>query len=229
MRALALVEVVVAGVDGDLAAVDLGDLRDDAVHELAVVRGHQQRARAATSGTLSSQMIDSMSRWFVGSSISRTSGRPSSTRAIATRIFQPPDSAPDVAVDPLVVEPEAVQHLARLALERVAAEVLVLLLHLAEARQDAVHVAGPRRIGHRLLQRLELVVQVADPAAAGDRFVEHRAARTSPRRPGGSSRSSASSAPRRRLRRRLPRRRSCGRASSCRRRSGRPGRPSRRD
>ena len=42
----------------------------------------------------SSQMIDSMSRWLVGSSISRTSGLPSSTRASATRIFQPPESAP---------------------------------------------------------------------------------------------------------------------------------------
>ena len=32
-------------------------------------------------------------------------------------------------------------------------------------------------IGHRVLQRLELVVQIADASAAGDRFVEHRAAR----------------------------------------------------
>ena len=43
--ALALVEIVVAGVGDDLAGIDLGDLGDDAVHELAVVRGHQQRAR----------------------------------------------------------------------------------------------------------------------------------------------------------------------------------------
>ena len=42
--ALALVEVVIARIDRDLAAVDLGNLGDDAVHELAVVRGHQQRA-----------------------------------------------------------------------------------------------------------------------------------------------------------------------------------------
>ena len=42
----------------------------------------------------SSQMIDSMSRWLVGSSISSTSGLPSSTRAMATRIFHPPESAP---------------------------------------------------------------------------------------------------------------------------------------
>ena len=42
----------------------------------------------------SSQMMDSMSRWFVGSSISSTSGMPSRTRASATRIFHPPESAP---------------------------------------------------------------------------------------------------------------------------------------
>ena len=93
----------------------------------------------------SSQMMDSMSRWLVGSSISRTSGRPSSTRASATRIFQPPESAPDVAIDLVVLEAEAVQHLARLRFQRVAAEMLVLLLHLAEAIEDAVHVAGARR------------------------------------------------------------------------------------
>ena len=92
--ALALVEIVVAGVGDDLAGIDLGDLGDDAVHELAVVRGHQQRALDRILRNCSSQMMDSRSRWLVGSSISRTSGRPSSTRARATRIFQPPESAP---------------------------------------------------------------------------------------------------------------------------------------
>ena len=53
---------------------------------------------------------------------------------------------------------------------------VVLLLHLAEAREDAVHVVGLRGIGHRVLQRLELVMQVAEASAAGDRLVEHRAA-----------------------------------------------------
>ena len=43
-RALLLVEIVVAGIGRQRAAVDLDDLGDDAVHELAVVRGHQQRA-----------------------------------------------------------------------------------------------------------------------------------------------------------------------------------------
>ncbi len=35
-----------------------------------------------------------MSRWFVGSSSSSTSGSPISTLAIETRILQPPESAP---------------------------------------------------------------------------------------------------------------------------------------
>ena len=80
-------------------------------------------------------------------------------------------------VDPLVVEPEPVQHLARLALERVAPQVCVLLLHLAEARQDGVQITGPDRVGHRLLERLQFVMQLADPAAAGDGLVQHRPSR----------------------------------------------------
>ncbi len=42
---LALVEVVVAGVRDDLAAVDLDDPVHDPVHEIPVVAGHQQRRR----------------------------------------------------------------------------------------------------------------------------------------------------------------------------------------
>ena len=122
-------------------------------------------------------MIDSMSRWLVGSSISRTSGSPSSTRAIATRIFQPPDSAPDIPVNPLIVEPETVENFAGAALERVAAEMVVFVLHVAKARENAVHVVDLRRVGHRVLQLLELVVQLAEAAAAGDGLVEHGAAR----------------------------------------------------
>ena len=43
---------------------------------------------------VSSHRMDSMSRWLVGSSSSSTSNLPSSTLAMATRIFQPPDRAP---------------------------------------------------------------------------------------------------------------------------------------
>ena len=177
----------------------------------------------------SSQMIDSMSRWFVGSSISSTSGRPSSTRAIATRIFQPPDSAPTSPSIRSSSKPRPCSTSRACALERVAAEVLVLLLHLAEAREDRVHLVGLRRIGHRVLQRLELVMQIAERGRCRRSPRRAPTGPTSPRRPAGSSRWSASSAPRRRLRRALPRRRSSGRAWSCRSRSARRGRPFRRD
>ena len=80
----------------------------------------------------------------------------------------------DVAVDSLVVEAEAVQHLARLSFEGVAAQVFVLFLHHAEARQDGVHVVGSRRIRHGVLECFELVVKISEASAAGDRFVEHR-------------------------------------------------------
>jgi hypothetical protein len=56
-----LVEVVVAGVAADRAAVDLDDLLDHAVHHVAVVAGHDHRARVVTQEA-SSQRIDSMSR-----------------------------------------------------------------------------------------------------------------------------------------------------------------------
>jgi hypothetical protein len=129
-------------VGGDLAAVDLGDLScTEAVHEFAVVRGHEQRAGSVLRNS-SSQMIDSMSRWLVGSSISRHVGPPSSTRAIATRIFQPPDSSPTSPSMRVVLEPETVQHFARLRLERVAAEVLVLSCTSPKRGEDLVQVAG---------------------------------------------------------------------------------------
>ena len=69
------------------------------------------------------------------------------------------------------------EYLARLRLESVAAQVLVLLLHFAKAGQDAIHVVGLGRIGHVVLQRLELMMQDAETPAASNRLIEHRAAR----------------------------------------------------
>ena len=173
-RPLLLVEVVVAGIDGDLAAVDLGDPGDDAVHELAVVRGHQQRAVERLEETfqpddrLDVEVVGRLvHQQHVGAAKQHPGHRHPHLPAARQRA--------DVAVDALVVEAEAVQDLARLGLERVAAEMVVFLLHLAEAGQDAVEVGGLGRVGHRVIEGLELVVQVADAAAAGNGLVEHRA------------------------------------------------------
>ena len=42
-RALLLIELVIAGIARQLATIDLHHLVDDAVHEFAIVRSHQQR------------------------------------------------------------------------------------------------------------------------------------------------------------------------------------------
>ena len=225
--ALALVEVVVARIGRDLAAVDLRDLRDDAVHELAVVRGHQQAAGARFQELL--EPDDRLDVEVVGRLVHQQDVGLAEQHARHRDAHLPAArQRAHIAVNPLVVEAEAVQDLARAALERVSAEVLVLLLHVAEALENRVHLVGLRRIGHRVLQILELVVERAETPAAGNRLVEHRAAghlldvlpeiadRHLPRH------------------RHVPvvraalRRRSCGRASSCRSRSDRRGRPSRR-
>ena len=90
--------------------------------------------------------------------------------------FPPAGQVADIAVDPLVVEPEAKEHFARLRFERVAAKMLVFPLHLAEPREDAIHVAGASGIAHGVIELLELVVEIADTAAAENRLVQHRPA-----------------------------------------------------
>ena len=51
---------------------------------------------------------------------------------------------------------------------------LVLLLHLAEPREDPIEIAGARRVRHGVLQLLQLVMKIAGAAAAQNRFVEDR-------------------------------------------------------
>ena len=82
----------------------------------------------------------------------------------------------DVAIDLVVLKAEAMQHLARLGFQRVAVQMLVFFLHLAEAFQDAIHFAGSLGIFHGALQLFEFMMQIARAAAARDRLVQHRAA-----------------------------------------------------
>ena len=222
-RALALVEVVVARIERDLAAVDLRDLRDDAVHEVAVVRRHEERAGCGSRETL--EPDDRLDVEVVGRLVHQQHVGPAEQHARHRDAHLPAArQRADVAVDPLVVEAEPVQHLARLAFERVAAEMLVLLLHLAEAREDACPCR--RRAPDPTSRAAAPRARGADRRAGRCRRWPRRgrSGRSSPRRPGGSSRSSASSGRSPRLRPAPLRRRSCGRASSCRRRSG-PTRP----
>jgi hypothetical protein len=46
-RAFAFLEIIVAGVGDDFASIDFGNARDNAIHELAIMRGHQERTGVA--------------------------------------------------------------------------------------------------------------------------------------------------------------------------------------
>ena len=202
---------------------------DDAVHELAVVRGHQQRAGQRLEEAL--EPDDRLDVEVVGRLVHQQDVGPAEQHARHRDAHLPAArERADVAVDPLVVEAEAVQHFARLrsrARSRRGARIPPAPRRSARGSGPCRRPASGSR--HRVLQRFELVVQIAERGRCRRSPRRAPSGPTSPRRPGGSSRSSASSGPRRRPRRALPRRRSSGTASSCRSRSGRRGRPSRRD
>ena len=105
-------------------------------------------------------------------------------RASATRIFQPPESLPTSSVDDLVAKAEPGEDLARARLERVAAELVEARLRVAEALDERSSSSGARRVGHRVLERVQLVRRLGDLARAGHRLFERPCGRSSRRRPG---------------------------------------------
>jgi hypothetical protein len=173
--ALAFVEVVIARIGGDLAAIDFRDAGHGPVQELAIVRGHQQRAGLGLEKRF--EPDDRLDVEVVGRLVHQEHvGPPEQHAGHGDAHLPSTGQRTDIAVDAIVVEPEPVENFTRLALERVAAEVFVLFLHFTKTGQNAIHVCGAIRIGHRVVQRFELVMQVPDPSASRDRLVENRAA-----------------------------------------------------
>jgi hypothetical protein len=164
--ALALVEVVVAGVAGEDPAVDLDDPRDDPVHELAVVRGHQQRPLVRCQEAL--QPDDRFDVQVVRGLVEEHG-----VRAHEQDAGQPHPHLPaaresaDVAVHHLLREAQPGQDLPGPGLERVTAELVETGLHLSEARQHRVELAGAPRVGQRVLELSQLHAHRGDLARAG--------------------------------------------------------------
>ena len=173
---LALVEVVVPGPGEDLAAVDLDDPVDDAVHEVAVVARHQERAGVVVEEPLEPE--DRLDVEVVRRLVHQEDvGPPEEDAGHRDAHLPAAREGADVAVDHLVGEAEPLEDLLRPRLELVAAALLVLVLDLAEALEDRLHLVGPRGVGEGVLEVHQLVVQVAEAAAPGDRLLEDRAAR----------------------------------------------------
>ena len=164
-RALLLVELVVARIGRQRAAIDLDHLGNDAVHELAVVRGHQQRALITPEELLQPdqalqvQMVARLVQQHgVGAHQQDAGQRHAHLPAARQRAH--------VAVHHLLAEAQAGEHFARPTLQGVAIEFLEARLHLTVARDDIVHVVRPVRISHGGLQRLQLAGHGADGTGA---------------------------------------------------------------
>ena len=139
-RPLLDVVLVVAAEDGQLAAVDLDDLADDAVHELAIVRGEDERAvvvleeRLEPDDRLDVEMVRGLVEEHRVGAHQEDAGEGDAHLPAARE-------RADVAVHRLLREAETGEDLARLGVERVAAELLEPRLRLAERLDQLVHLA----------------------------------------------------------------------------------------
>ena len=168
-RPLLLVEFVVAGIGRQRPAVDLDDLADDAVHEGAVVRGHQQRALVALQELLQpDQALDvEMVRRLVEQHGVRRHQQDAGQRDAH---LPAAGEGADIALHHRRTEAEAGQHLAGAAVERIAVEGLEAPLHPAVAGDDLLHLVGAVGIGHGGFEHRELGRDARDRAGA----VHHR-------------------------------------------------------
>ena len=144
-RALLLVEIEVARIGDERTAVDLDDLADDAVHELAVVRGHQQRALVVLEKGLQPDQafeVEMVARLVkqhaVGPHQQDTGERHAHLPAAGKKT--------DVPIHAFLAEAETAEHLARPGIQRIAIQLLEAPLHLAITLDDGVHVGGLVRI-----------------------------------------------------------------------------------
>src|SRR4051794_31488274 len=131
-RPLLLVELVIAGVGGERAGIDLDHFRNHAVDELAIMRGHQQRAFVVVQELLQPDQafeIEMVARLVEQHDVG---AHQENTRQRHAHLPAARELA-DVAVHHLLAEAEAGQRLARTAVERVAVELLERVLHLAVA------------------------------------------------------------------------------------------------
>ena len=173
--ALAYVRLVVAGVGHELAAIEVDDARDEAVHELAVVRGHEHRALELAEPAL--EPDDALDVEVVRRLVEqeRVGALQQDLRERDAHLPAAGEVA-DVAVDEVRREAEAREDLPRPRLERVAVEGVEARLHLAEALDQGLELVEALGVGHAVLEQVELVGHVGDLAGARHRLLDDGAA-----------------------------------------------------
>ena len=141
-RALLVVEIEIARIGDQRAGVDLHHLADDAVHERAVVRGHQQGAVIALEEGL--QPDQAFQIEVVAGFVQQHAVGPHQQDAGQRHAHLPAaGQQADIAVHALLAEAQARQHLARPRIQRIAVQFLEAPLHLAIAFDDGVHARRP--------------------------------------------------------------------------------------
>ncbi len=139
---LRLVEVVVSGIGRELAAVDLDDLRDDPVHEFAIMRSYDQRALEAAEELL--EPDDRLDVEVVRRLVEEERVGPDEEDARERDAHLPAArELADVVVDHVFSEAESGQDLARAGLERVAAELVEARLRLARIARGSRRARPP--------------------------------------------------------------------------------------
>ena len=165
------------------AAVDLDDLADDAVHELAVVRGHHQRALETLQEGLEPdqafeiEMVAGLVEQHRVGPHQQDLGQRDAHLPAARQLA-------DVALHHLLAEAQTAEDLARAAVERIAVELVEAALHLAIAGDDLVHVVGAVRIAHGMFELGHFGGERADRADAVHDLDDRASVRPCRRHPG---------------------------------------------
>ena len=151
LRALGLIEFIIARIGIERAAVDLHHFGDDAVHEGAIMGGHEQGALVAAQEVF--QPDQAFQIQMVARLVEQHAVRAHEQDAGEGHAHLPAArKRAHVAVHHLFGEAQARQHLAGAAFQRIAAQLLEAPLRLAIKLDDLVHIVGLVGVAHGGLQ-----------------------------------------------------------------------------
>ena len=150
--ALLVVKVVVAGEGRQIATVDVDDLRHEAVHELAIVRRHDERAVEVPKEAF--EPDDGFDVEVVRRLVEQQRVRAHQENARERDAHLPTaGQLADVAVDDVRAKTEAGENFSRARFESVAAEFFEPRLSVPESFDELIEFVRALRIGEGLFER----------------------------------------------------------------------------
>ena len=173
-RALLQVEIEVARVRREVAAIDLDDLRHEAIEKLAIVGGHHERALEVAQEVLEPE--DRLDVEMVGGLIEEEHiGLHQKDAGQGHAHLPTAGELAHIGIDRLRMKAKACENFAGLRLKGVATALIEACLHIAKALDDGIKFIGKSRVGHLRFEDTKLVEEVGDFACARDRLGDNRA------------------------------------------------------